>query len=162
MKAPNLVNIKKRTHAKTLALLLIAGVVTFTGLQKASATEAQLIKIEPVITNGKLDSIKIDPHKITIPKGTVVVWLSGVQGTKVKLVFDDAAACQDVTADPKLTKFYTQWYDCYTTTYLPYAHTTSLAFSQVGVFHYIVETEDGSGHLRRDRCGVLQEHRLYS
>jgi len=144
MKTPNPVNIKNSTHAKSLALLLlIAGVVTFTGVQKASATEAQLIKIEPVITNGKLDGIKIDPHKITFPKGTVVVWLSGVQGTKVKLVLDDAAACQDVTADPKLTKFYTQWYDCYTTTYLPYAHTTSLEFSQVGVYPYIVETEDG-------------------
>jgi len=26
---------------------------------------------------------------------------------------------------------------------LPYAHTTSLEFSQVGVYPYIVETEDG-------------------
>lgn len=143
MKRPESADLQSRRQAKSLALMLVAAVVTFTGVKTASATEAQLIKIEPVIVNGKLDSIKIDPHTVTLPKGTVVVWLSGVQGTKVKLVFDDAAACQDVTADPKLTKFYTQWYDCYTTTYLPYAHTTSLEFSQVGVFPYIVETENG-------------------
>lgn len=143
MKGQESVDLQARRHVKSLALLLVAALVTFSGIKTASATEAQLIKIEPVIKNGKMDGIKIDPDTITLPKGTVVVWLSGVQGAKVKLVFNEAAACQDVTADPKLTKFYTQWYDCYTTTYLPYAHTTSLAFSQVGVFHYIVETEDG-------------------
>lgn len=34
-------------------------------------------------------------------------------------------------------------YDCYTTTCLPYAETTSLAFTQVGVYPYLVETENG-------------------
>lgn len=76
----------------------------------ASATEAQLIKIEPVRSEKKLTGINIDSQTLTINKGTVVIWLSGVL-EKVKVVFDDAVACQDVTADPKLTKFYTQWHD---------------------------------------------------
>ena len=116
MEKPNLVSVKRRTNSRSLALLLIAPIVMFTGVRTASATEAQLVKIEPVIKNGTLESIKIDPDTITVPKGTIVLWLNGVDATMVKLVFDDAAACQDVTADPKLTKFYTQWYDCYTTT----------------------------------------------
>lgn len=143
MQRPNHVNGESRTHAKSLALLLIAPIVLFTGVRMASATEAQLVKIEPVVKNGKLESIKLSPDTIAVPKGTIVVWLSGVERKMVKLVFNDPAACQDVTADPKLRKFYTQWYDCYTTTYLPFAQTTSLEFSQVGTYPYTVQTEDG-------------------
>ena len=138
------VHFERTSHLKFFACLVVVGILTCTGIRSASATEARLVKIEPVIKEGKVVSVKLDPETtIIVPKGTIVVWLSGVQGTLLKLVFDDPAACQDVTADPKLRKLYTHWYDCYTTTYLPYAETTSLQFTQPGDYPYVVRTEDG-------------------
>jgi hypothetical protein len=133
---------KKDVLLRVMVVSIIAMSVIFMIQKIASATEAQLVKIEPVRSEKKLTAIKIDPQTININKGTVVIWLSGVL-EKVKVVFDDPAACQDVTADPKLTKIYTDWYDCYTTTYLPFAETTSLQFNKAGSFPYVVQTEDG-------------------
>ncbi len=143
MKRHDFVHSEARTHFKFLTFLLVSGIVLCAGLRTASAAEARLVKIEPVFKDGKVASIEIVPNTIIVQKGTIVVWLSGVEGTLVKLVFDDPAACQDVTADPKLRKLYNHWYDCYTTTYLPFAQTTSLRFTQPKDYPYTVRTEDG-------------------
>jgi hypothetical protein len=50
---------------------------------------------------------------------------------------------QDVYADAKLIKFYVHWYDCYTTSFPPFAEISSLQVYSAGSSPYIMQTEDG-------------------
>ncbi len=124
------------------SILLGAAIVLLAGGTIATATEAQLVKIEPVMEGDKVASFKLDPQTVTVKKGTIVIWLNGVDKL-VKVVFNDPAACQDVTADPTFRRFLTHWHDCYTTTSLPFQDATSLQLTQAKNFPYTVQTEDG-------------------
>jgi hypothetical protein len=126
--------------ATVFAVVLSLGFIVETPVL---CTEAQLVKIEPVTAGDKIVGIKLDPPKLTIAKQAVVIFLSGVPGSVVKVIFNDPVACEDVTADPKLMKFYSQWKDCYTTTYLPFAEASSMQLKKAGALPYMVRTEDG-------------------
>jgi hypothetical protein len=119
-----------------LAVLLFAGQVL--------AADAQLIRIQPE-GKDKITGFYADPPTVYIKKDSIVVWMSGVPGIEIQIVFNDGKTCKDVTANPNLKQpgFYMDSKNCYVTTFLPYGDTTTLQFSEEGKYEYQAVTEDG-------------------
>jgi hypothetical protein len=119
-----------------LAVLFFAGQVL--------AADAQLIRIQPE-GKDKITGFYADPPTVYIKKDNIVVWMSGVPGIEIQIVFNDGKTCKDVTANPNLKEpgFYMDSKNCYVTTFLPYGDTTILQFSEEGKYEYQVVTADG-------------------
>ena len=81
----------------------------------------------------------------TVTKDTIVVWLSGVPDIEVQIVFEEGKTCRDVTANPnlKVPGFFLDSKNCYVTSFLPYAATTTLQFVEAGTYEYEVVNADG-------------------
>ena len=110
-----------------------------------SSTNAALVKIEANNKDGKLSGLLIDPVTRYVTKNTIVVWLSGVPENEIQIVFEEGKTCRDVTANPNMNipGFFLDSKNCYVTSFLPYAATTTLQFVEVGTYEYEVVTEDG-------------------
>ena len=110
-----------------------------------TSTSAALVKIEPKNKDGKLAGFLIDPATRYVTKDTIVVWLSGVPDIEVQIVFEEGKTCRDVTANPnlKVPGFFLDSKNCYVTSFLPYAATTTLQFVEVGTYEYEVVNTDG-------------------
>jgi len=121
-----------------LGMLLASTVDSF-------AQDAAIVKIWAK-TEGKTKEIRVDPVELTIEKNTIVVWMNGIQGKEVQLVFEEGKTCRDITANPNLKQpgFFLDSKGCYVTSFLPYATTSTLQFPQTGSFDYSVVTEDGT------------------
>ncbi|SPD74572.1 exported hypothetical protein [uncultured Desulfobacterium sp.] len=120
-----------------LAVLLIA-------VGQLFAADAQLIRVQPE-GKDKVMGIYIDPPTVYIKKNDIIVWMSGVPGMEVQIVFNDGKTCKDVTANPnlKVPNFYMDAKNCYVTSFLAYCATSTLQFSDPGTFEYKVVNEDG-------------------
>jgi hypothetical protein len=112
--------------------------------QIASASEARLVRIWS-IGGDKPVGFHIDPPVLRVDKNTIVLWMSGVKDEEIQIVFESGKVCRDVTANPneKEPDFFLDAKNCYVTTLMPYAETSSLEFPQAGKFEYIVQTNDG-------------------
>ncbi len=126
-----------------LGVALVISLTSPAIAQKSSG--AILVKIQPEVKDNKVIGFNIDPQTITIEQSTVVIWLNGVQGKEVQIVFDEGKVCRDVSANPNLKRpgFYMDSKDCYVTSFLPYESTSILQFVEAGEFDYKVVTEDG-------------------
>ena len=93
-------------------LLMAMGLLMFTR-GPTFAAEAMLVKIQPV-GEDKLVGFYLDPSDLPVEKDTIVVWLSGVQGEEVQVIFLEGKACRDVTANPGAFKLNEK--NCYETT----------------------------------------------
>jgi hypothetical protein len=102
------------------------------------AAEAFLVKIQPV-GEGNVTGLFVDPPIANIDKNTIVIWMNGVPQREVQVVFEEGKACKDVTANPMGFKLDAS--NCYVTSFIPYADTSSLQFPESGTFKYIVQTE---------------------
>ncbi len=104
------------------------------------AADASVVKVYN--TSKDTGKMVLDPPDLFVTKGTVVIWMNGFEGSELEVSFDEGKACQDVTVSPaqwgfKMSK------TCYVMSYIPYAATSSLKFTQVGTFNYTVSTMDG-------------------
>jgi hypothetical protein len=122
--------------------------MSLTNYNMAMAAEAQLVKIQPVgdLNMDKLTGLYIDPRTLYIDKNTIVVWMNGVPKQEVQVVFQDGKACRDVTANPMGSKlgFKLDAKECYVTSFIPYADTSSLQFPESGTFYYFVQNADAT------------------
>ncbi len=106
------------------AVLVIAFGLVLGSQGVVSAQDDKLIKIHSV-GEEKLAGLFIDPASAYIKKNSIVVWLSGVSQTDIKIEFADGKTCKSVTAFPvgfDLDK--ERW--CYVTSSVPFAGTSSL------------------------------------
>jgi hypothetical protein len=85
----------------------------------------------------------LDQPILFVPKGSIVIWLNGVEKHEVQVAFKDGKACQDVVYSPKFKGFSLNAQSCFVTTFMPYAATSSLKFTDPGTFEYEVVTGDG-------------------
>ncbi len=119
-------------------ILLALSVVMFTvGPAIAQqATGAVLVKIEPGTKGEKDPTIYINPATRYAKQNTIVVWMNGVMDTEVQVVFEDGKTCRDVSANPnlKIPGFFMDSKQCYVTSFLPYADTSTLQFVEVGTY----------------------------
>jgi hypothetical protein len=109
------------------------------------AGDAEIVKIWAT-EEGDKKGMHADPATLKIKKNTIVVWMNGVQGKEVQVVFEDGKTCRDVTANPNLKTpgFFMDSRNCYVTSFLPYASTSTLQFPEAGGFDYSVMTSDGT------------------
>lgn len=105
------------------------------------ATSASLIRV--YTASGDKPALELDPPTLYVPKGSVVIWVNGVMNQELKVVFKDGKACQDVAISPEFKGFQLDSKSCFVTTFMPYASTSSLQFTDVGTFEYDIVTEDG-------------------
>jgi len=117
----------------TMCLLLIARGSAF-------AVEAQLIKIQPV-GEDKLVGFYLDPPVLKIEKNTIVIWLSGIQGADIQIVFLEGKTCKDVTANPGAFKLNEK--SCFVTSFMGFGETSTLQFMESGNYSYYVATATG-------------------
>lgn len=110
----------------------------------ASASEARLVRVWSV-GGDKPVGFHIDPPVLRVDKNTIVLWMSGVKGQEIQIVFESGKVCRDVTANPNEKKpdFFLDAKNCYVTTLMPYAETSALEFPEAGTFEYLVQTNDG-------------------
>ena len=108
------------------------------------AGEADIVKIWAA-AEGEAKSLKADPPVLNVTKNTIVVWMNGVPEKEVQIVFEEGKTCRDVTANPnlKVPGFFLDSKNCYVTSFLPYAATTTLQFVEVGTYEYEVVNADG-------------------
>ena len=107
-------------------LRLVRGLV---GIYKATVEKPELV---------------LDQPTLYVPKGSIVIWLNGVEDHEVQVSFKDGKACQDVVYSPKFKGFSLNAKSCFVTTFMPYAATSSLKFTVPGIFEYEVFTDDGT------------------
>ena len=128
-------------NSSWLKLVLVALAILFLSApSQLFAADASVIKVY----NSTKDPAKmvLDPPDLFVTNGTVVIWMNGFEGAELEVSFEEGKACQDVTVSPvqwgfKMSK------TCYVMSYIPYAATSSLKFTQAGTFKYTVKTMDG-------------------
>ncbi len=110
----------------------------------ASASEARLVRVWAA-GEEKPGALKIDPSPLHIDKNTIVLWMNGVRGGEIQVVFESGKACRDVTANPntKRPAFFLDAKSCYVTSYMGHGETSALEFAEAGTFEYIVQTGEG-------------------
>ena len=106
------------------------------------AAEARLVKIQPV-GEGKLVGFYIDPKVLIIEKNTIVVWLSGIQGEDIQVIFLEGKQCKDVTASPPKEFSIDAGKGCYVSSFISYSGPSSLQFVESGTYRYYVATLTG-------------------
>ncbi len=108
------------------------------------AIEAAIVKIW-VKEEGKAKSIYADPPVLSVKKNTIVVWMNGIVDEEIQVIFQEGKTCKDVTVNPnqKQPGFFMDAKNCYVTSFLPYAETSTLRFPEEGTFEYKVENQDG-------------------
>lgn len=138
---------------KKTSLLLAAGIVLsiMVGLlpgtmETSDARDLRNVRGLVGVYKASVDkpTIVLDQPIIYVPKGSIVIWLNGVEDQEVQVSFKDGKTCQDVVYSPKFKGFSLNAKSCFVTTFMPYAATSSLKFTVPGTFEYDVLTGDGT------------------
>ncbi len=135
----------KKIRSFFLLVAILLGITSAIYLTSpAIAGDAILIKIQPQFKDKNLMGFYVDPPTVYVKMNTIVVWLSGVPNNDVQIVFQEGKTCRDVSANPNMKHpgFFLDSKNCYVTSFLPHAATSTLQFSQLGVYKYEVVTED--------------------
>jgi hypothetical protein len=127
----------RKFNGVLLIALAVLFLVTPGNLLAADATIIKIFKAE-----GSKGEIALAPPDLYITKNTVVIWMNGIEGKEVKVVFEDGKACKDVSFSPSEKGFGLDATTCYVTSFIPYASTSSLKFTDVGTFDYQVLIQD--------------------
>ena len=132
--------IKKTFLTRGIVLLMAMSLLPL-AWSPTFAAEAKLVKIQPV-GEEKLVGFYLDPPILQIEKNTIVVWLSGVKGNDIQVVFMEGKTCRDVTANPGAFKLDDK--SCYVTSFMGFGETSSLQFMESGTYSYYVATDTGN------------------
>ena len=136
----------KSSRTYLIGMVLIMAFALVLGVSSSVAAEdAKLIKIHGVGSETALTGIFIDPETAYIKKNTIVVWLDGVVQEDIKIEFADGKKCKSVTAyqsDFNLLDLEKERW-CYVTSWVSFAGTSSLQFTEKGEYNYKVVSKDG-------------------
>lgn len=107
----------------------------------SDASDAQVVLIFK--SKGDNTELKLNTPDLFITKGTIVIWMNSVVDEEVQVVFRDGKTCKDVSFSPIEKGFSLDAKSCYVTSFIPYASTSSLQFTDVGSFDYAVSNISG-------------------
>lgn len=100
--------------------------------------EIQIIKIRDVGYEGAL---RVEPSKVTVPKGMVIVWVNMSRKAEPQIVFAEGMKCElstEASADFKQDER-----KCFITDFVQVGGSSSLKFIGDGVFDYEVVNKKG-------------------
>ena len=124
--------LKNKPFVIVLTIVLAAVTAAFILIPQPDATAGQSRMIQILGREAPI----IEPPILQIEKGTTVVWWNDAKA-EIRIVFQDGKSCADVTEAP--SQFSMDTKSCYVTTWLPFGSTSSLRFTESGVFEYSVE-----------------------
>lgn len=129
-----------------LALMskLILSVMVVTLLAATGPTFAEDAQVVLIFkAKGDNTELRLNPPDLYIKKGTIVIWMNSVMGEEVQVVFRDGKTCKDVSFSPVEKGFSLDAKSCYVTSFIPYASTSSLQFTDTGSFDYAISNMTG-------------------
>ena len=125
-----------------IAVFLLAFGLVMGAQNTVLAVDAQLIQVSSS-GEGKMAKLTIDPADAHVKKDAIVIWLSAVQPEEIKIEFADGKKCKSVTAHAVgFDLDQERW--CYVTSYVPFAGSSSLQFTEVGTYEYSIYTKEGA------------------
>jgi hypothetical protein len=138
---------------KGMILGMLLAVSFFCYPSELLATNAAIVKI--YTSNTENGALILDPANLYITKDTVVIWMSGISQEEVQVIFQDGKACQDVTVSSQEKGFGIDAKSCYVASLISYLSTSSLKFTDEGVFEYIATTPKGKRAAKGKICVTL-------
>jgi len=105
-----------------------------------NASEARIVRIVGGET-ANINSVRLEPDRLTVSPGSVVIWNNWARAYEVKIIFKEGKICADVTDAESGFKLDAK--NCFVTTWIKLGGTTSLRFNEKGTYEYIVETPGG-------------------
>ena len=105
------------------------------------AEDAQVVLIFKA--KGDNTELRLNPPDLYVKKGTIVIWMNSVVDEEVQVVFRDGKTCKDVSFSPAQKGFSLDAKSCYVTSFIPYASTSSLQFTDIGSFDYAISNLSG-------------------
>ena len=132
-----------------MGLILVLCIAFIQASQRsADANETRVIRIYATSSGTSVGKLRIEPTLISVAPGTVIIWNNWARSSEVKVVFKDGKVCKDVTKAP--IGFTLDEQDCFVTTWIPLGGTSSLMFTQKGVYRYIVKSSKTAGGVKAE------------
>ena len=123
----------KKKLVITIGLVFVFAMLAMvTNQQISNAQECKIIRIDEVKGSPE-KAIRLDTEKLTVAKGTCVVWINW-SGQLVKVVFKEAAQKCSVGTDGQTGFKFVD--NCFVSNMVPNAGTSSVRFNVVGEFRY--------------------------
>jgi len=97
-----------------LGVLMVMVIANAGTLMAEDASIIQIFKSP----NSKTD-LMLSPPDLYVKKNTVVIWMNGIQGEEIQVVFKDGKACKDVSFSPEYKGFSLDSKSCYVTSFIP-------------------------------------------
>ena len=79
---------------------------------------------------------RISPNKITVQRGTVIVWVNGTSGTFINVYFTEGKKVQQVCSST--TRFFLNDEDFFVSGMIPPGAVASMCFLKTGTYEYMV------------------------
>jgi hypothetical protein len=130
-----------KSAVKWKILASVFAMLFFLNASSLFAENASIIQIGKASGEGK--DLTLSPPELFVQKGTVVIWMNGIQGEEIQVVFKEGKACKDVSFSPEYKGFSLDSKSCFVTSFIPYAATSSLQFTEKGTFEYTVSNATG-------------------
>lgn len=133
-------NIAKSALKLNFVLSLTALIVLSNagGLCAGDAGMVQILK-----STGSSPELVLSVPDLYIKKNDVVIWMNGIEGEEIQVVFKDGKRAMDVSFSPKFQGFCLDSKSCFVTSFIPYASTSSLQFTETGTYTYSVSNRNG-------------------
>ena len=123
----------KKKLVITIGLVFVFAMLAMvTNQQISNAQECKIIRIDEVKGSPE-KAIRLDTEKLTVAKGTCVVWINW-SGQLVKVVFKEAAQKCSVATDGQTGFKFVD--NCFVSNMVPNAGTSSVRFNVPGKFNY--------------------------
>jgi hypothetical protein len=154
----------KKSIAVLAGIAVIFGIMGLFLADTADSSECRLIRIYAKHAQGE-PTIWMEPENVTVKEGACIIWVNWGRA-EVKVNFRDGKKCLDATTGQsgfdlkeKYPKVDTA---CYVTNWIPMGSTSSLTFTEPGVYKFAVEWGTGKdGHFANETFGsinVVQEY----
>jgi len=79
---------------------------------------------------------RISPNKITVSRGSVVVWVNGTSGTFINVYFTAGKQVEDICSNP--TRFFLNDEGEFNSGMIPPGSVASICFLRPGIYNYLV------------------------
>jgi len=133
---------------KKKKLIIVVGVIFVCAmiflLTNTVRVNAQECRIARIIGMDIHNSIRVEPATLTVSKGDCVVWFHRATGPNLQIVFAEGKTCANATDDPQ-GQFKEGYGQCYVSSWIPFAGTSSLRFNEKGSYNYTIESVTGEG-----------------
>ena len=124
----------KKNVGIIFGLALVLGIAGMLIMQPISnAQECRIIRIDEVKNDKGESTVGLDPSKMTVAKGSCVVWINW-SGQLVKVVFKEEAQRCSVGTDAHTGFKYVD--NCFVSNMVPNAGTSSVRFNVTGKFRF--------------------------